>query len=93
MVFCHWNKASRAWASTRVDVGFGYKGWFYNSVHILKFLLLGMFFSAKVNDSMIIRDSMSLEGKRMFMSQSNGRVLWLLDNPLRVWERMLKTWV
>jgi hypothetical protein len=50
---------SRMWASMYVDGCCGYKAYLYNNVHIFMLLLPGMS-SAKVNDSIIIRDSKNL---------------------------------
>ena len=69
--------AHERWASTSVDSRCGHGDCLYNNVHNLFYIPpLGIFLPAKVNDSMIIRDSKSLEGEVFLISLAKWKVLW-----------------
>lgn len=62
--FCTWSRASRAWASTSVDECYEHGACLYNNVHNLLYVPpSGAILPAKINYSMIIRNSTSPGGE------------------------------
>jgi hypothetical protein len=62
--FCPWSRASRMWVYMSADHCFRHGACLYNNVHTLLHVSpFGNILPAKVNDSMIIRNSMSPESK------------------------------
>lgn len=63
-IFHPWSRASRAWASMSADGCCGHGACLYNNVHNLLYVpLSGNILLAKVNYSMIIRNSTSPGGE------------------------------
>jgi hypothetical protein len=85
---CPWSRASRVWASTNIDDCCECIACLYNNVHNLFYVSpSGNVLDAKVNDSIIIRNStrLGVEGVSNVLSKMVNYSV-----TLRLWERILK---